>query len=302
MYSGSYRPPMTERIIEIAEQSAFLNLSNNLLSIRLKDGKTAEIPVGEVQCLILANPAVTMTGALLAALAENNAVVVISGKDRLPIAMQLPISGNYIQQERFRSQTEAKLPLKKRLWQTVIQEKIRRQGELLQKLHHDDFGLLNLAEKVRSGDPDNIESRAAVIYWKNFWKSSFRRDRDAADSNMMLNYGYAVLRAITARACCGAGLHPTIGINHHNRYNAYCLADDLMEPFRTVVDEAVYNLNPENTYIEELTQDIRRQLISSLQGKLNTADGMWKISDLIQRSAQQVAESFQTGEMLLRYN
>lgn len=209
MYSGSYRPPMTERIIEIAEQSAFLNLSNNLLSIRLKDGKTAEIPVGEVQCLILANPAVTMTGALLAALAENNAVVVISGKDRLPIAMQLPISGNYIQQERFRSQTEAKLPLKKRLWQTVIQEKIRRQGELLQKLHHDDFGLLNLAEKVRSGDPDNIESRAAVIYWKNFWKSSFRRDRDAADSNMMLNYGYAVLRAITARACCGAGLHPT---------------------------------------------------------------------------------------------
>ena len=302
MYSGSCRPPMTERIIEIAEQSAFLNLSNNLLSIRLKDGNTAEIPVGEVQCLILANPAVTITGALLAALAENGAIVVISGKDRLPVSMQLPVSNNYIQCERFRSQTEAKLPLKKRLWQTVIQEKIKRQGKLLQKLHGSDCGLPDLAEKVRSGDPDNIESRAAVIYWKNFWQNSFLRDREAPDSNMMLNYGYAVLRAITARACCSAGLHPTIGINHHNRYNAYCLADDLMEPFRTVVDETVYNLNPENKYIEELTQEMRRQLISSLQGKLDTADGMWKISDLILRSARQTAESFQTGEMLLHYN
>ena len=162
---------MTDRIIEIAETAAFLSLENQLLKIRLPDGQTTLVPTAEIQCLILANPAVTITGALLDALAENGAVVVISGKDRLPIAMQLPISGNYIQQERFRSQIEAKLPLRKRLWQTVIQEKIRRQGELLQKLHSDDFGLLNLTEKVRSGDPDNIESRAAVIYWKNFWKS-----------------------------------------------------------------------------------------------------------------------------------
>lgn len=135
---------MTERIIEIAEQSAFLNLSNNLLSIRLKDGQTVTIPVGEVQCLILANPAVTITGALMAALAENGAVVVISGKDRLPVAMQLPLKGNYVQNERFRSQIAAKLPLKKRLWQSVIQEKIRRQGELLKKLHGDDCGLLKI--------------------------------------------------------------------------------------------------------------------------------------------------------------
>lgn len=293
---------MIERIIEIAEQSAFLNLNNNLLSIRLKDSQTVTVPVGEIQCLILANPAVTITGALLAALAENGAVVVISGKDRLPVSMQLPINGNYIQNERFRSQVNAKLPLKKRLWQTIIQEKIRRQGKLLQKLHNSDYGLLKLAENVRSGDPENIESRAAVIYWKNFWEKSFQRDREAEDSNMLLNYGYAVLRAITARACCSAGLHPTIGINHHNRYNAYCLADDLMEPFRYIVDEAVYNINPENLFIESLSQDMRRQLISALQGKINTADGLWKISDLIQRSAHQVAESFQTGELLLHYN
>ena len=293
---------MIERIIEIAEQSAFLNLSNNLLSIRLPDAQTVTVPIGEVQCLILANPAITVTGALLAALAENGAVVVISGKDRLPIAMQLPLKGNYLQNERFRSQTEAKLPLRKRLWQTVIQEKIRRQGELLQKLHGSDCGLLKLAEKVRSGDPDNLESRAAVIYWKNFWINNFQRDREAEDSNILLNYGYAVLRAITARACCGAGLHPTLGINHHNRYNAYCLADDLMEPFRTVVDEAVYNLNPENHSVTELTQAMRKTLISALQGKIPTANGVWKITDLIQRSANQTAESFQTGEMLLRYN
>ena len=292
---------MIERIIEIAEQSAFLNLNNNLLNIQLPNGQNVTVPIGEIQCLILANPAITITGALLAALAEAGAAVVVSDKNRLPIAMHLPLNGNYIQNERFRHQINAKLPLQKRLWQTIIQKKIWRQGELLQRLHGDDFGLLNLSEKVRSGDPDNIESRAAVIYWKNFWKKSFHRNRDAEDSNMLLNYGYAVLRAITARACCAAGLHPTIGINHHNRYNAYCLADDLMEPFRTIVDAAAYQLNPENQFIEILSQDMRRQLISALQEKISTPDGMWKISDLIQRSVNQVAESFQKEEVLLRY-
>ena len=292
---------MIERIIEIAEQSAFLNLNNNLLNIQLPNGQNVTVPIGEIQCLILANPAITITGALLAALAEAGAAVVVSDKNRLPIAMHLPLNGNYIQNERFRHQINAKLPLQKRLWQTIIQEKIWRQGELLQRRHGDNFGLLNLSEKVRSGDPDNIESRAAVIYWKNFWKKSFHRNRDAEDSNMLLNYGYAVLRAITARACCAAGLHPTIGINHHNRYNAYCLADDLMEPFRTIVDAAAYQLNPENQFIEILSQDMRRQLISALQEKISTPDGMWKISDLIQRSVNQVAESFQKEEVLLRY-
>ena len=121
---------MIERIIEIAEQSAFLNLHNNLLTIRLPDKQTVSVPVGEVQCLILANPAITITGALLSALSENNAVVVISGANRLPTSIQLPIKGNYLQTERFHSQINAKLPLRKRLWQVVIQEKIRRQGLL----------------------------------------------------------------------------------------------------------------------------------------------------------------------------
>jgi CRISPR-associated protein Cas1 len=293
---------MIERIIEIADQSAFLSLNNNLLTIRLPDRQTVTVPVGEVQCLLLANPAITVTGALLAALAENNAVVVISGKDRLPMAMQLPLKGNYIQNERFRSQAEAKLPLRKRLWQVVVQAKLRSQGRLLQKLHGSDFGLEKLSEQVRSGDSDNMESRGAVIYWKNFWDGDFVRDREAVDNNMMLNYGYAVLRAITARACCAAGLHPTIGINHHNRYNPYCLADDLMEPFRTVVDEAVYKLNPANEPIGELSKEMRAVLIGSLQGKIATAQGMWKISDLIQRSANQLAESFQSGEVVLQYD
>ena len=293
---------MIERIIEIAEQSAYLCLNNNLLTIRLCNSKTVTIPVGEVQCLILANPAVTITGALLATLAENGAIVVISGKDRLPVSMQLPIRGNYIQNERFRSQIEAKLPLKKRLWQTIIQEKIRQQGMLLQKLHGHDYGLLELAKNVRSGDTGNLESRAAVIYWKNFWKSNFTRNRDASDNNLLLNYGYAILRAITARACCATGLHPTIGINHHNRYNAYCLADDIMEPFRPIIDEAVYNLNPNNIIIDELSQDMRRHLINAIQGKINTSKGTWKISDMILQSAQQIAESFQTENNLLFYN
>ena len=292
---------MIERIIEIAETAAFLSLENGLLKIRLPDGKSTTVPVSEIQCLILSNPALSVSGALLSALAEKGAAVVVCGSNRLPTAMQLPLNGNYIQNEKFRAQTTATVPLCKRLWQTVIKEKIRQQGKLLLELHKNDFGLMALAEKVNSGDTENMEGRAAVIYWKNLFNAPFQRNRSFPDNNLLLNYGYAILRAMTARACCAAGLHPTIGINHHNRYDPYCLADDLMEPFRPVIDKAVYQLNPENAPVGELSSILRKKLLEALLEKQETDRGKWQIADLLKLSVSQVANSLVSGEMSLKY-
>ena len=293
---------MTDRIIEIADTAAFLSLENHLLKVKLPTGSVSAIPVGEIQCLIVANPAVTITVALLSELAAAGVAVVISGSNRMPSAVQIPLDGNYIQNERFRAQIGASRPLCKRLWQQVVREKVRRQGMLLRRLHGDDFGLTALSDRVLSGDPENIEGRAAVLYWKNLFGRPFLRDRDNRDSNILLNYGYAVLRAMTARACCGAGLHPTLGINHHNRYDAYCLADDLMEPFRCIVDQKVVEMNPENREIDELMRQHRSDLLGCLLEKVETKNGKWQVSDLLRMSASQVADSFVSGEVKLKYD
>ena len=292
---------MTDRIIEIADTAASLSLGNRLLKIKLPDKPEYTLPVAEVQCLILANPAIRISGALLAALAENKAAVVICGPDRLPAAMQISLAGNYLQSEKFLAQIESAKPLRKRLWQSVVKAKIAAQATLLAELHHDDCGLPQLAAKVTSGDTGNLEGRAAATYWKNLFDAPFVRDRDAPDSNRLLNYGYAILRAMTARACCAAGLHPTLGINHHNRYDPFCLADDLMEPYRPVVDRVVYRLNPANREIAALTTDHRRALLAGLLDKIATRNGRWALTDLLRRAAEQTARSFQCGENRLLY-
>ena len=292
---------MTDRIIEISDTAASLSLSNGLLKIALPECRDCQVPVAEIQCLILANPAIRVSGAVLSALAENNAVVVVSGPDRMPRALQIPLCGNYLQTERFNAQINAPKPLTKRLWQCVIQAKIRNQGNLLKELYGDDFGVSALAEKVNSGDTMNVEARAAIIYWKHLFCQPFIRDREARDNNSILNYGYAVLRAMTARACCAAGLHPTVGINHHNRYDPFCLADDLMEPFRHVVDRTARILNPENAAVEELSGEVRRKILAGLLEKIPTPRGMWTLTDLLRLSAEQTARSFQSGKMCLIY-
>lgn len=292
---------MIERIIEIADTAAFLSLENNLLKIKVPEKEVTMIPISEIQCLILANPAVTVTGALMSELALHGVIIVISGTNRMPTAMQLPLDANYIQNERFRAQISASQPLNKRLWQVIVREKIRSQGKILRYFHGDDFNLLKLSEKVNSGDTDNLEGRAAVIYWKNLFSVPFVRDRDNDDNNLLLNYGYAVLRAMAARACCGAGLHPTLGINHHNRFDPYCLADDLMEPYRYVVDKKVAELNPENNRVSELTKEFRKEILNVLLDKVESSYGYWKLADMLKKSASQVAESYCNEEIKLKY-
>lgn len=293
---------MTDRILEIVDRAASLSLNNGRLKIKMPDRADVFLPVSEIGCLILTNPAVTVTGALLASLALAGCMVVVSDGHCLPVAMQLPLDANYIQNERFRRQIAAPLPLKKQLWRAIVKAKIIQQAKNLKRFCGEDSGLSLLAERVKSGDIENMESRAAVIYWRNLFKKPFLRDRNAADNNALLNYGYTVLRAMTARYCCAAGLHPAIGLHHHNRYDPYCLADDLMEPFRPAMDAAVRELNPGNLPIPELTGDLRRELLSVLFSRIQTERGQWQIGDLLQETAERTARSFSDGKMELTFD
>lgn len=200
------------------------------------------LPIEDLGVIILDNKQITITQGLMEALLENNCAVITCDSKRMPTGLMLPLAGNTIQNERFRSQMESSLPLRKQLWQQTIEAKIWNQAAVLKyQTGEEHKNMLKWSESVRSGDVDNMEARAAVYYWKTVFPDNpdFVRDREDDGVNALLNYGYSILRAVVARALVGGGLLPTLGIHHHNRYNAYCLADDIMEPYRPYVDKLI---------------------------------------------------------------
>lgn len=221
------------------------------------------IPIEDIGIIVIDHKQITITSALLEELLNNNCAVITCDSKHLPIGLLLPLVGNNIQNERFRHQIEASLPLKKQLWQQTIENKIANQYYLLKystgELHNN---MKIWSESVRSGDTDNMEARAAAYYWKNIFPQypDFIRCRDDGVPNNLLNYGYAILRAIVARALVGSGLLPTLGIHHHNRYNAYCLADDIMEPYRPFVDREVVDIINSGKSLD-LTLENKAQLL-----------------------------------------
>lgn len=203
------------------------------------------VPIEDLGVIILDNKQITITQGLIDALLENNCALITCDSRRMPVGLMLPLAGNTIQNERFRSQLDSSLPLRKQLWQQTIESKIRNQAAVLKYVTGQEHkNMLKWSDSVRSGDADNMEARAAVYYWKTIFPNDpcFIRDREDEGANALLNYGYAILRAVVARALVGAGLLPTLGIHHHNRYNAYCLADDIMEPYRPYVDKLVVEM------------------------------------------------------------
>lgn len=203
------------------------------------------VPIEDLGLIILDNKQITITQGLIDALLENNCALITCDSRRMPVGLMLPLAGNTIQNERFRSQLDSSLPLRKQLWQQTIESKIRNQAAVLKYVTGQEHkNMLKWSDSVRSGDADNMEARAAVYYWKTIFPNNpcFIRDREDEGANALLNYGYAILRAVVARALVGAGLLPTLGIHHHNRYNAYCLADDIMEPYRPYVDKLVVEM------------------------------------------------------------
>lgn len=203
------------------------------------------VPIEDLGLIILDNKQITITQGLIDALLENNCALITCDFRRMPVGLMLPLAGNTIQNERFRSQLDSSLPLRKQLWQQTIEAKIRNQAAVLRYVTGMEHkNMIKWSDSVRSGDADNMEARAAVYYWKTIFPNDpcFIRDREDEGANALLNYGYAILRAVVARALVGAGLLPTLGIHHHNRYNAYCLADDIMEPYRPYVDKLVVEM------------------------------------------------------------
>ncbi len=223
------------------------------------------IPIEDIGVVLLDNKRITITSGVIEALVANNSAVITCDSKNMPTGLMLPLIGNTLQNERFRAQLDASVPLRKQLWQQTIKQKIINQEHILHLYSSAKTGCMRTwSTEVRSGDPDNIEAKAAAYYWKNVFEDfpDFVRGREGGPPNNLLNYGYAILRAIIARALVGSGLLPTLGIHHHNRYNAYCLADDIMEPYRPYVDEVVLDIIRTERNISELNINIKARLLN----------------------------------------
>lgn len=239
--------------------------NNSTLTESFKSSAVKRIPIEDIGVVILDNRQITITQGALGALLDNNVAVISCDEHRMPSGLMMSLSGNTTQSERFRYQIDASLPLKKQLWQQTVQAKILNQASVLHLRRGLNCGNMEAwAKQVKSGDGDNLEGRAAAFYWQNLFGhiNGFRRDREGIAPNNLLNYGYAVLRAVVARALVGSGMLPTLGIHHHNRYNAYCLADDVMEPYRPYVDMLVADIVDGGADCSSLTTAIKRELLS----------------------------------------
>jgi CRISP-associated protein Cas1 len=222
----------------------------------------SSVPVEDVGLILLDNPQIMVSNALLMTLNENNTAVLSCDTSHLPFGLMLPMFSHHAFSEKLHFQLEASQPLVKNLWQQTVISKIENQTALLRKIGIDTKKMDFYITDVKSGDPRNVEGRAAAYYWDNiFGDGLFLRHRFGEPPNNLLNYGYAVLRAIIARSLVASGLFPSIGIHHRNKYNPYCLADDIMEPFRPYVDSLVLDIIEENEDFEELTPSLKKQLL-----------------------------------------
>lgn len=266
---------------------AYLSIRNDQLIIKLpevekndtipdsfKKKAVVSRPIEDIGVVVLDNKQITITTGTIEALLDNNCAVISCDSKGMPVGLMLPLYGNTTQNERFRDRLDVSVPLKKQLWQQTIKMKIENQASVLFDCTGAEVRNMRVwANDVKSGDPDNLEARAAAYYWKSLFPEikDFTREREGIPPNNLLNYGYAVLRAVVARGLVSSGMLPTLGIHHHNRYNAYCLADDIMEPYRPYVDELVVDIIKSGVGITELTKDLKARLLSipTLEVKIN---------------------------------
>jgi len=270
---------MTNRILDISEQGFYLRAENGLLVIEEKDRDkpSRTIPFEDIAVIILSNRQIVLSQSVLSYLAESKAFLIICNERNMPVSAMLPLCGHTLQAERFIQQASASKPTQKNLWKQLVCAKVKAQANLLGKLHGSDSGLFELAKQVKSGDPSNIEAQAAQRYWPRLFKNIYfyRQPQVGEPPNNLLDYGYAVLRTIVARAIVSTGLNVTFGIHHHNRSNSFCLADDLMEPFRPIVDKAVFEIVDSEGENVPLNKETKQKLISPLLGRFNLK-GEWR--------------------------
>lgn len=292
---------MIKRTIEVSREPAHLCVRHNQLTLTRDHKTVGSIPCEDIGVVVVDHPQATYTHAALAQLALADATLVICGPDHLPVAMLVPLADHTQVVWRVREQIEAGKPLGKRLWQQIVQAKIQAQAANLEPESPAYRRLQQLAADVRSGDPTNAEAQAAKVYWSAWLISaplerrdqcgSFRRDPDGAGANALLNYGYAVMRAAVARALVAAGLLPSLGLHHSNRSNAFCLADDLMEPLRPLVDERVRQLLFAGQ--TELDQPTKAELLELLAIPMRTADERGPLLVALHRYTASLVQCFQ---------
>ncbi|MEM8875152.1 MAG: type II CRISPR-associated endonuclease Cas1 [Planctomycetota bacterium] len=267
--------PAADRVLDLSTTPAFVSVRNEQLVIRPKEGPETSLPLAEVAMVVLGGRHATLTQPVLAGLAEVNAGVVIGGDNHQPVAMLLPTQANTLATQRLRQQIAITEPRRKRLWQSVVVAKIKAQARLLAELDLEHQAVRALADRVKSGDPNNVEATAAQRYWPLLMGPAFRRRFDHPGANGLLNYGYAVLRAAMSRAICAAGLHPALGIHHRGRGNAFCLADDLMEPYRPLVDGVAHAIVGADGPDTSLGPRQKKQLIEGVMQRLEH-DAEWR--------------------------
>ncbi|MEQ1532184.1 MAG: type II CRISPR-associated endonuclease Cas1 [Sideroxydans sp.] len=284
---------MIGRIVEVADDRRHLFLSRGFMVVQDTEGERKElgqVPLDDIAAVIANAHGLSYTNNLLVALAERCAPFVLCAANHNAVGMVIPIDGNYQQAKRFDAQIAAAQPLIKRLWADIVKSKLQQQAAALEATGAPSIPLSALVRKVRSGDPDNFEAQGARRYWGLLFGEDFRRDQQGGGLNAMLNYGYTVLRAATARAVVAAGLHPTIGLHHSNEGNAMRLVDDLMEPFRPMIDLKVWQLHKQGEGL--ITPESKRALVRTLYDDMQTSAGATPVMVCAQKLATSLAQVF----------
>ncbi|OGT89033.1 MAG: hypothetical protein A2286_08520 [Gammaproteobacteria bacterium RIFOXYA12_FULL_61_12] len=259
---------MIKRIL-VVENGTYLHRAHRQLVVMRDGQRVGQVPFEDLGVLMLDHPAIVLTQAVLSACQEAGAVVIVSDGRHLPAALLLPLSGHSLHARILEAQVNIGLPTRKRLWQTLIQAKINAQALNLEADFPESAShLRGMVKRVRSGDPDNLEAQAAQHYWPALFGNSFRRGDSSQAINGALNFGYALLRSAVARALVGSGLHPAVGLHHHNQYDDFRLADDLMEPLRPLVDRHVRQLDQKMGGVPELNPGLKHELLRMLEAEL----------------------------------
>lgn len=283
---------------------AYLKTSNEQMVIEMQDsGETKTVPIEDIGLVILDHQQITITQSLLAKLLANNTAVITCDHTHHPVGLHLCLDGHTLQSQKFKAQIAASIPLKKQLWQQTVIAKIENQAALLKVERAENKYLLNLASGVKSADSTNCEAKAAMYYWKHIFPDflEFKRERYGLPPNNLLNYGYAILRALVARNLVSSGLLPTLGIFHRNQYNAYCLADDIMEPYRPYVDKVVCGIIRSNGNFLEISPTMKKELLTIPAMDVMIDDQKSPMMNAVQRTTASLAKCFEGGSRKMLY-
>lgn len=286
-----------DQIVDISTDGRHLARDRGFLKVSERGEEIGRTPLDQITGIIVHAHGTTWSTSLLTELADRGVPVVLCGTNHAPRSVLMPLEGHYAQGSRLRAQWQAKAPFMKQAWKQIVIAKIVMQAAALEAVGAPSKALRMLTRKVTSGDSTNVEAQAARHYWRRLMGSEFRRNRDASDINALLNYGYTVLRAATARAVVAAGLHPTIGLQHSNRGNAFALADDLMEPFRPLVDCTARGLASRNCI--SVDTEAKQTLVRLIALDLPLGDSTTPVSVALGKLATSLGKSYETADLNL---